>query len=888
VTASAFPRRQRKPVVNAAGDRYLDIEVIAGPHVDWPDGHVPDLLDAMTAETVARVRRLRDPLARGDECALMVSIGAARLEPAPLEPDPEPDPSTVWNRAVLAFQDGIASRVLQLADGGMSPDSLWAVSLEEVDEYAYVLVIGMALETDERRAQARVRQVATTVARNAPLYVIGVTTADPGDAARWQRLGASVVLHGPSGRGGVLNFSRTPLDSEPPRQDLTMVPCPSFRGGEGSPGMVRLRIDAFKGRAEIAFHYDSGSDLQEPVAQVVAPLVSASRVSPGERRLHRHVSRMIRDGLMERRAPGASTVELERYQVEFDDFWNDHGYVKLCTADREVGGLEPTRTMHYLLLVVLREGPGGYDLLLSNHSPIRESSLAEWNTLLLPAFQRPHTLLEHLRDDVMRQAAERAEDLERGEHARNFEAAIDRILANNLRADEDVWSDQVREITTMATTKISPTTGCVTRFEYHFVTLLPLVDRDAGKQEGETGQGPRDADKLIAWLNDLDAVEQAGHGRGDRSIAIESLHGDGGGLRFSPGLELKAEMNMDERARVAKVPPGAVWFPIGAKGDRPWLECPSMVARNADVMSVLGGVLDRLREGGDQFPPDAVLGRFAGRSSAYETELVYPFDAPSRPPGEPAGSTCEALSRVTFAQESDLHPQLAYPRPDIRRVYLVRRSVGARGRDRDAVLVVEASVYEDRGPGFEELEALGRLRPVQRYVLKAGMRRVREIQEQVVSRLDDPWGFARVRKGGAGDLVSITPPIVEQLHEVDWGERGSREYVLTDGNHRVVNALWCETPAPLPAVAIVSQPEHPYYALPFGDLEWGITAATEVTATPPQEFKYLPRTVTEADVADPEAWASLEHTPELRFRRYFRDLSSGFGSVGGQGGRMTR
>jgi hypothetical protein len=101
----------------------------------------------------------------------------------------------------------------------------------------------------------------------------------------------------------------------------------------------------------------------------------------------------------------------------------------------------------------------------------------------------------------------------------------------------------------------------------------------------------------------------------------------------------------------------------------------------------------------------------------------------------------------------------------------------------------------------------------------------------------------------------------------------------------VVQVAWIER-RPLEAVAVLKPPSEPYYALPFGDLEWGITAETELASTPPLEAKYLPRKVEEQDV-EAEAWPIVSAIPKRnRYRRYFRELGTGFGSVGGQGGKF--
>jgi hypothetical protein len=182
------------------------------------------------------------------------------------------------------------------------------------------------------------------------------------------------------------------------------------------------------------------------------------------------------------------------------------------------------------------------------------------------------------------------------------------------------------------------------------------------------------------------------------------------------------------------------------------------------------------------------------------------------------------------------------------------------------------------------------LRPVQRYVLKAGLERAEQILEQVrpaLAEANEPWGFARVRKGGAPKPVAVTPPIIEQLHPLDRECGGETDFIICDGNHRVVQTVWNGRQA-LPAVAVVGDLPEPYYARPFGRLEWEATAENEQVVTPDVASKYLPRKVDrKKDLPDNEARKKLGPVSDkMLFRRYYRDFESGFGHMGGQGGRF--
>jgi hypothetical protein len=203
--------------------------------------------------------------------------------------------------------------------------------------------------------------------------------------------------------------------------------------------------------------------------------------------------------------------------------------------------------------------------------------------------------------------------------------------------------------------------------------------------------------------------------------------------------------------------------------------------------------------------------------------------------------------------------------------------------------VVDADAHEDgRRYDPDGSEVLGFLRPVQRYVVTAGLVRAQQLEDSVLepARRDgwDPWGYIRVRKGPAPAPVSLTPPIVEALHPVDFDDdRSERDFVVCDGNHRIVQFVWRNGVA-LRAVAVTSRPKEPYYARPFGRLEWDVTAGNEYVVAPDLKSKYSPRPVDRASLPEAARLKLARVDDDLLYRRFYRDLDSGFGSVGGQGG----
>jgi hypothetical protein len=236
----------------------------------------------------------------------------------------------------------------------------------------------------------------------------------------------------------------------------------------------------------------------------------------------------------------------------------------------------------------------------------------------------------------------------------------------------------------------------------------------------------------------------------------------------------------------------------------------------------------------------------------------------------------------------DLADELAYEGLEVRRVFLVKRDQPVYSGTRSVILLFDEQDYDVGELSHAPVEAaLGVLRPVQRYVLRPGLDRAKEITEGVLDGMTDKWGFVRIRKGGAPEPVSVTPPILEQLHPEDWeDDRGEREYIVCDGNHRVVQRVWLEERS-MPAVAIVGTPREPYYARPFSRFEWDYTATNVQEIAPDTISKYSPRRV-DLGKLDKASQATLAKTERrYHYRRYFRDLTTGFGYMGGQGGQYV-
>ena len=887
------------PLTVSADAPHLELEVLSGPHLEWPaaDNDRREVIRACTR----RFAKLREPYANGARGHLLIARGERTIGGSPPALSVA-DGRELWADVMQALA-GEAARTDDSEPGVLCVDAydparaaVFGVSVEEArpagEPSAYVAVVSLPAagfpitESVPTAAEQLVARLVNGIARNAPLFVVGVLPDHWGGSgradllARCQRLRISLVLDGSDRcRADMLTLTRARIGGRAHDTDVTLVPSPPFRPGAGAPGVVRLRLDVCTGQALIAFTSDRGSDYG-PVGglQVTRRLLSASRVSTAERDLRSHV--------LEKLEPVDQKAR-QAFDLRSAELWQDSGYATVCSEDGLPAGVVATRRTRYFLLLLLRERePGRYDILLSHHTPVRRSELAEWETLLLPAFQDVRSLLEHLRDDVVRHVTEGVDDLERAAHARAFQQAVDRIL-QQAGGQSDLWADELREVADFTTRKISPTTGEITEYEYRLVTLLPLVDRQAAKDAdpgtaaAEPGTAPKtslDHVRIIEWLSRL--IEVAEDPR-DGAISIETLTTGGSGLRWDPDAELPAERGAAQRQRAQQLPPGAVWFPLTGADEAPWRRCPSIAARNADVMIWVEKELAAHRQADGTYPRELVLGQFAEAGEPYrilDPVIPYADDATTGTPGKPT-STLDALANVRFGP-GDLEERRPYADATIDRAYLVRRAL----EGRDAIVVIKAdapltaAVLEARAP-------FGVLRPVQRYVMAAGIARAGAINDLVLPRLEDenePWGFLRILQRGGLRPITIAPPVIERVTQADAVGGDLIDFVLVDGNHRVIHRVW-NAGQPMPVVAASGVPE-PYYAHPQGRWDWEVTSTNLWDVAPPPHIKYLTRLAPEPK--DDAARAALERfKPPERYRRWFRNLASGFGYIGGQAGK---
>jgi hypothetical protein len=729
---------------------------------------------------------------------------------------------------------------------------------------------------------------------------LGVTSNASDFLLHCQQLRASLVIHGNTQQRVATTVATTPLAAGESPVQLTVLSTPAFAKDRPTSGMARISLNLWKGEAEIAFQYDTAPDggaAGTPI-QITRPLLSASRIKASERRLYGKVTGLIAKALRDDQIADREKEEIREFADYVADLWESDGYTPVSWPDGRLPRFgPPTRFNRYYLLLLLREIEGHhYEILLSRHNPLQASTIGEWDALLMPAFTSVRNLMERLHNDVVRQVVVQAEDVDRAANAKMFDDAVERIQTSLGNAQDDIWLDKMREIgSEVRRLKISPTSGEITEYEYHLVTLTPFVTANTDMTPDERA--------IVRWLTELPSLQLLGAPLDDpRSLPMEAVTSRGAGLRWEPPAD-PSGAPANPRKQV-ELPPGSVWFPLPESDETQglWRQVPSIRARNADVMTWIDEQLAERRGKDGAFQPHVVLGKmtettgYERRSGPFRFEPAGDGQAPG---AKLATSTREAMLRVEYTGEFDLAGQHPYQghELEVRRIVLVRRDYELTNkRRRDVILVFDADRQSGAGLGFfrtcsadPEHGLLGLLRPTQRYVLQGGLDRAVLVNKFLAQEcVDDPWGFLRATFGGAGEPVALTPPIIEQVWWDDWDSdsRGLREFLVCDGNHRVVQRVWGEGQAAA-AIGVLGEPLQPYYARPFSPYEWDITAENVVAVTPESQYKYAARKVDvdRLDVSQRIKADLRAKDPKKLFRRYYRNLEAGFGPMGGQGGK---
>lgn len=638
-------------------------------------------------------------------------------------------------------------------------------------------------------------------------------------------------------------------------QILNVVACPSCKAKPDDEhpyvGATLVDIDFERGLAEVSIkgveRLPNGlcsyttRDIYDTYA---IPLVSASRVTLGEMRLYRHLKVWLWENEQGRGGLGVFSGKLPRppamsgLNVE-NDWWRsvnnclgETGYVPICMGSpddvikeglltREQLATLPKKK--YRLLLALRDsGMGDPFILLNQFSPIRLSDYGSWDVPLLPAFRSIHGLVDRWLRDARRLLDEYRRKERKGDSVADHVTRLENILDQLAKVQE---SDE--ELVTISSPrlflKFSPTDGVPVLYEYS-LTHWPRL---ASNQSSD-----------LLWF--LDEYVS----RMDSSEVARTLFRD-----YRPGL---------------------LWLPLSS-----WKDSKGIKARNGDVMQWVDETLEGLKGGMPELPRWLVL-RSGGKLEVGGSKVdVRSFgdgslgrESLGGPEDGVASSLVHGLDRVTMAKDGEG----IYRGKEICAGKLKMVREGNR---------IGINVHRESG------ELLGHLRPVQRYVLDYGLERAKELRKNVSDKFGkdvidlgrcNELGYLRLSLAGGRD-ISVLPLIVEQIASEDQ-EGGTPEFILCDGNHRLVQHLLIDGCDSLGCAIVLGEPVQPYYAWPYSRLDWGIVMQNQLASTPDMYSKYTPRY--------PWDWTQeqIRQAPES-YRLLFRDLSTGFGDVGAQGGRLV-
>jgi hypothetical protein len=637
----------------------------------------------------------------------------------------------------------------------------------------------------------------------------------------------SLVLHGHMHLHTVQQVSYLPANRPVPVPPLHIVGCGRYE--IDLQGNV-ISIDLYRGHALVVFFSGAHHQATDRPTGTPLPLTSASRVSAREMRLYKEVGAWLWDApLPSGRSKAGMLPRVEHRVKAFQDLmqsrWHDSGYVQICTGT--VNGEEVPfpadataldQPKQYYLLLLLKDP---YTILLNNHKPIRESDYGYWDTLLLPAFKSVREIMENVRRDLIRTREQLlTNSAQRLAERDAAQKAIEDILTALSEEDWEQRQSELRYIDRETFTRFSPTDATPRIYEYTLVSFDPFC----------YAQGPF-----------LDLFQ---------------------GIRSLQPHELK---NRDFR----NFEPGYCWFPL-----KSWRDCDSILARNEDVMRWVESVLMRVQRTEGGIPSWLTYRGATHRPKlVVEVEKRLPFDTGQTeayeafPPSLTHGLQTMRFEKGPFARLGEA----PYVGCRIEQVRVARREV----RRRQQIWLNDLS-----GRG------LGILRPTQRYILQGGLERaeylrlvVKEFltahqpgQAPTIGPLDCEGYFVLRLPGGA--RIAHLPPIIETIPETEWeNSEGIQEFLVCDGNHRIVRHCWMDG-LEMRAV-LIRAPQKPYYAYPFSANEWWLTAENVLTIPPADPYaKYAPR--------------KCEEEPGRHsYRAYFRDFGgqTAFRNVGGQGGR---
>ncbi|MBF0139317.1 MAG: hypothetical protein HQL74_03445 [Magnetococcales bacterium] len=645
-----------------------------------------------------------------------------------------------------------------------------------------------------------------------------------------QGMRVSLVLHGHMHE----KFIVKNIDYLTCGQKLAIVGCPSFpqtvigtpRTDARTPGGVVLTFDTVRGTAQVDVIVMQGDDQKSK--SIALPLISVTRISASEHRVWNRLNQWLsspqstspkyfRDIMQ----PHSDIIQPFRQYAE--KVWKEEGYVPLWGPDNiplcVAGDERELPTKRYRLLLILKEDSGIYRILLNNHIAIRNTVYGTWDAALLPAFKHVGDFFDRVRNDLIRVRDDlMIQNTQDVRHRNRTLKSLEEALAQLSSCADDKLEEEITELDTIQFIRFSPTDGIPQRYLYSLCILPSLSLRPSDfPSEGTTSE------RTVSYSKPLQTLPHV----------EENCY-----FRYEP------DKKQEDRSTS-----GYIWFPLNG-----WEANPAIKYRNGYIMDWVQRVIDELRNENDGHIHENLL---LGHATTYSLHN-YSF---RKIEVRTFNDLVEKLRCVPLNYNPENYP---YATAQIRQVVL--RRVPHEGND-----VIQVSQPDTN-------EILGFLCPSQRYVLRQGLNRARELRRNLINtnRDYDPcnlgtpqFGYLTAFRGNR--QLDILPPILESVLNK------SGEFLICDGNHRVVQYCWNDG-EPLNAI-LISNPTVPYYIYQMRPEDWHVVASRPLSTTPELVCKYAVREMSEEEMKKYVS-ASIEKNKLPSSGSYYRVLYRNFSSAG--------